>query len=130
MDVRGTSRFPVPNETTDNRDELFSIEPVQLDGQAVMRLSGELDLSTRHRLDRLLEDLQAITGTTVILDLARLTFVDAHSLHAWREAAVALQEHGGELVLRNPRPLVRRLLDITEVVEVARIDPEFPPSAR
>jgi anti-anti-sigma factor len=94
-----------------------------------MRLVGELDLVHRARVDAGLAALLATTAPTVVLDLSGLTFVDAHSLHAWRTAGESLARHGRELVVREPTPFIRRLLAETSVVDFVRVEPD-PSSAR
>jgi anti-anti-sigma factor len=76
------------------------------------RLVGELDLASR---DRLLADLMSIASRHRVftVDLGSVTFIDAAGLLALIEIERALRDDDRVLVLRNPRPNVRRVLDVT-----------------
>ena len=52
-----------------------------LDGAVVVRLAGELDLSTAAQLRQLLLNVaESSTATTVVLDMSEVRFIDAHSI--------------------------------------------------
>ena len=84
-------------------------------------LAGELDGYTAPRLRAAIEgagsDVAAIT-----LDVAGVSFIDSTgiSILVWAHKRVA--EQGGELVLRGPRPDVYRVLEITRLNHVFRIE--------
>ena len=83
--------------------------------RTVVRLAGELDVSSADELRELLSD--TIRETPVVdIDLTTLTFMDSTALSvligAHREAARA----GGSLTVRNPAGHVRRVLDVTGVL--------------
>jgi anti-anti-sigma factor len=109
-------------ETTSTDRTLFSFERVECNGQAVFRLRGEIDLSTRDRMDDLLAEALSGTEGRVVLDIGQLRFVDAHTLRRWERAAVELHDRGAELVLRNASTLIRRLIDVTGLDEVTCIE--------
>jgi anti-anti-sigma factor len=90
--------------------------------QVVLRLRGELDVSNldslRQALDRLLE-----TGPqAVTVNLAKLSFADCGSLSVLVSARKRLAEQGQGLILTDPQPLVRRLLAVTGLDTLFRID--------
>ena len=51
----------------------------------------------------------------VRLDLTQLTFVDAAGLRALVQARMLVHGRGGQLTLHGARPLLRRMLEITEL---------------
>jgi anti-sigma B factor antagonist len=73
----------------------------------VVRLQGELDLDTAEGLP---EWLIEISGSTVVLDLSGLSFMDSSGISAIVQARIEL---GDNLVLSRPQPNVQRVLEIT-----------------
>lgn len=91
-------------------------------GQRSISLAGELDLLSAQRVRRLLNrDLAA--GTLNILDLSRLTFVDAAGISALLHAARRVRVIKGELVLRPPSPALQRLLALSGLERILVVEP-------
>jgi anti-anti-sigma factor len=81
------------------------------DKTAVLRLSGEIDLSSVHVLG---EQFEAIVGQhlpDVIVDATSVTFMDSTGLHALVEGKRALHESGTRIYL-VPSSQVRRVLEL------------------
>jgi len=74
---------------TSKRDEGagMTIEPGQLDGMAVLRVTGELDLSTAPGLCARIEEVFERGALCVVVDLSRLEFCDSTGLRALLGAA-------------------------------------------
>lgn len=51
----------------------------------------------------------------VIIDLGQLSFIDAQALSTFLSARKLAQQQGGEVVLLNPTPKVRALLELTRL---------------
>lgn len=83
-----------------------------------VRLTGELDINTLPRLKAALRGVRRDGHTVIELDLADLTFLCASALQVLVDAHTALHDAGGRLVLRNPRPAVQRILELTELDDV------------
>ncbi|HEU5156561.1 MAG TPA: STAS domain-containing protein [Streptosporangiaceae bacterium] len=85
----------------------------EIDGHAVVRLKGELDIAT---VDYLRDDLRKARhsyGEHVVLDLTELDFMDSQGLSVIVACQKAATAAGGSLALVAPRPIVRRTLEIT-----------------
>lgn len=86
-------------------------------GQAlVIRLSGELDLSLREQLDRVLAPL--VDAPIAIIDLSRVTFADATLLSAVARILPQRKAYfGSDAPLRivGARPIIVRMFRITGV---------------
>jgi anti-sigma B factor antagonist len=96
----------------------------------VVRLVGELDVSSIPVLVRALDVVSSCGGVALVtLDLAELTFVDAGGLGAMARAREQQQARGRDLVLRAPRPLVRRLLRIAGMEDELPCVDEIPSPA-
>ena len=79
----------------------------------VVALTGDLDIATSTRLRR---ELEQHAGRNLVLDLSGLRFCDSTGLGL----LVALHKHcraeGHELLLANPQPAVRAVLDMTRLI--------------
>jgi len=91
---------------------------VSRDGdEATLTLTGELD---PHTAPMLTDELETLTGegvTTVVLVLSGLGFIDSSGLRVVIAADRDLTANGGRLVLRSPSETVRRLLEITGLLD-------------
>lgn len=92
---------------------------------ATVTLTGELDLATAGELRRRVADL--VVGQSppdvLVLDLAGLTFVDAAGISALLSAQRAVTAYGGQLVLRSPSRLVRRVVRVLDLERVLPVEP-------
>ena len=80
----------------------------------VVAITGEVDVSNAARLRSALFDIVHTRPPVVVLDIAELTFLDACGLGALLEIHHWLCDGGSQgLAVRNPTPIVRRLLQIT-----------------
>jgi anti-anti-sigma factor len=74
---------------------------------------GEVDLDSSDRLT------EAIVGRpgSVVVSLQDVTFIDSSGLRGLIQASRGLSDRGDELTLRSPSPVVRRLLEITGLLD-------------
>ena len=73
----------------------------------IVSLGGELDMATVEGLSDWLVD---ISGSTVVIDLSELTFMDSSGIGAMVRAK---NELGDSLLLTRPQRNVRRVLELT-----------------
>jgi anti-sigma B factor antagonist len=92
------------------------------DAAVVISLSGELDLATAPELWAAIDPALAAGRHHLVLDLTDLTFVDSTGLGVFVRAGKELRASGGELTLRRPGERVAKLLEITRLEEVFRIE--------
>jgi len=92
-----------------SQDPDFQILVSEVDGTAVVHVAGEIDLSVRAELARMLAQACA-GGRDVVVDVSRTTFMDSAGLHALVEARRSQIAAGWNLVLRNPSASVRGIL--------------------
>jgi len=96
---------------------------VHLDGdEATLTLTGELDPHTAPMLADEIESLEADHVTTVVLVLGALGFIDSSGLRVVIAADRDLAARGGRLILRSPSETVRRLLEITGLLDHLTIE--------
>lgn len=111
----GTPSDADSSSTTTSLDQLTAV----VDRAAtppVIALSGELDPHTAPLLQREIDGV-ITEGSDLVLDLSQLGFVDSSGLRVLISAQQQLADHGGTLVVRAPSETVRRLLEITGLVD-------------
>ena len=87
-------------------------------GDALIALSGELDLSGASALDEEIESLSRRAGIErVVLDLRGLEFLDSSGLRVVALAERRLSAGGRSLVLVRGNQNVQRVFEITRMVE-------------
>jgi anti-sigma B factor antagonist len=82
---------------------------VQAHPDGSLRLSGEFDMSSVDTF-RLAVETLADPDREVVLDMTELTFIDSSGIRAILTMAQEIGANG--VVLRNPQPNVRRVLDL------------------
>jgi anti-anti-sigma factor len=83
-----------------------------IDPDGVVYLSGELDMAIADSFCQGL--LSSLNGQRPVLDLSELTFLDSSGIRAILQVA---RVSGQAVVLRNLRPNIRRLLEVSGVNE-------------
>jgi len=93
-------------------DEVLNLDRRWVHGALVVRVTGELDMTTSPRLRQALgEALDEAAGAVVIVDVTSVTFLGSPGLAALFEAAINAKQRGGPLrIVADPtRPAVRPL---------------------
>ena len=90
--------------------------------QVVVSLGGEFDAASAEECEDRLSDLIDGQGNLSLrFDLRDLEFIDSSGLHVLAGALGRLRERGGDLVLYNPQPSVRRVLDICGLTQAVSV---------
>lgn len=87
-------------------------------GCVVVEVQGDLDMATTPRLRDGLQRLVDAGDRQVVVDLARVPFMDSSALGALMLTFTALRDLGGRLSLAAVQPPVANLLNITSVDSV------------
>ena len=84
---------------------------------AVVTVTGDLDLVTAPQLTD--EAMALVDGGAnhVVIDVSGLDFCDSSGLSAFARIANRIQP-GGRLALVGPQPIVRRVLEVSGLIEV------------
>jgi anti-anti-sigma factor len=85
---------------------------------AVLSVTGDIDMQTAGALRDRLTELQASGASYVVVDVSAVDFLDSSALGALVSAARAQAEAGGVLRVASPRPHVRKILQITRLMDV------------
>jgi anti-sigma B factor antagonist len=103
---------------TERRFDDFAT-PIRFDvEEIIVDVRGELDAATAPSLQDVLDHLIAEGARRIVVDMAEASFVDSTGLGALLTAHLRMRAHRGELVLSNPRPAARRLLELTALDRV------------
>ena len=85
-------------------------------------LSGEIDhhcaRPMRVEIDEMIEQVQP---TVLILDFGGVTFMDSSGIGLIMGRHRTMQEIGGEVIVQNPPPHIRRVLRISGIERIAKI---------
>ncbi|MFI5496646.1 STAS domain-containing protein [Actinoplanes sp. NPDC051859] len=77
-------------------------------------LAGELDLQSADDIrTTLIEEAHRPATTTLVIDLAQVTFLDSTVLGCFINGYYAAQQAGRTLTIVNPSPAAHRVLSIT-----------------
>ena len=94
--------------------EPFRVEVTTLAlGQAVVTVRGELDLFTAPRLHEALEEAGELGARRLVVDLARVSFIDSSALGVLIAVGRKLRAAEGSLDLVCQDDHVRRVLELT-----------------
>ena len=88
----------------------FHVEVIPEGSSMVVRVVGEVDITTTSSLGAALE-VAATSAQRIIVDMARVAFIDAAGISALLTAAALARANHGELVVRNPGTTARRVFE-------------------
>jgi anti-sigma B factor antagonist len=101
----------------------------ELDGQAVVALRGELGLADAPSVASHLIAAVAACGAWVIVDLADLEGIGYTGLSVLLRVLKRTRRSGGDLSLAAPQQPVRRILEITGLIDVFSVYPSVKEAA-
>ncbi len=85
---------------------------------AVVAISGELDISNVDGLRAQFETILELAPQTLVIDVRELKFMDSSGIALFVQLAIRT----GALSIRNPSPLIRRVLEATGVAELLGVE--------
>ncbi|MEA2426977.1 MAG: anti-sigma factor antagonist [Thermoleophilaceae bacterium] len=78
-------------------------------------------MSSAPILTRELQAVESRHPEEIVLDLARLTFMDVSGLRTILDAARRARAYGGSVVIANPLPHIIRLLELTAIDQTLQV---------
>lgn len=108
--------------------EILRIEPRHGEEGHVVKLAGELDLSSAGAFTQAVLDLGERGAGDVLVDLSELTFVDSTGLRAILSAKAIADEQGWRLQMTEGTRQVERLFELTGVRHHMPIAPAPKPA--
>jgi anti-anti-sigma factor len=108
-------------EKLEPQDQRFlSAQSTDADGTPVLKLRGELDMLSATELRETVEALVVDHCDHVVFDLIDLQFMDSSGIAVLVFAANSV----GQIELRNPSPIIRRIIEVTGLSSFLRLDPQ------
>jgi len=89
---------------------------------AIVTLTGEMDMYTSPQAKEAMLDLLAQGYYHLVVNLQGTEYLDSTALGVLVGALKRVREQGGDLRLVAPTPRIRRLLEITRLINVFPID--------
>jgi anti-anti-sigma factor len=106
----------------DAAEPLLVVEVLREGTAAIVRIEGEVEFATAPRLRATLLELAQRGASPVIIDMAGVSFLDSAGISLLVQAKKRLSAADAELVLRAPTASVARVLEISGVAELFRIE--------
>jgi anti-sigma B factor antagonist len=97
-------------------DVPLRIETVECDGSLVLAAEGELDIVTSPLLDEALVRARATDATSIVVDLAKITFIDSTGLHVLIKHSRA-EDHRARISLTKGSEQIQRLFRLSGASE-------------
>lgn len=91
--------------------------------QTTLALSGELDPATAPELEARIAELATDPAvTSVVIDLAGVTFLDSSGLRVLVAGRESLRIRSAGLILRDPSRNIRRVLEVSGLTELITVE--------
>ena len=90
---------------------------VDLSGVQVLKVIGELDLASAESLQASIGPILEREPTEIVFDLSELQFMDSSGI----TLLVTVAQRVETVELRDPRPMVRRIIELTGLSGVFRM---------
>jgi anti-sigma B factor antagonist len=118
------------DETAMTTEVQFSMAETERQGTLVLRVEGEVDVSTAPELRQRLLSLADRGHTLAVVDLSAVSFVDSTALGVLVSGVKRLRAAGGDLRLVITEPRVSKVFEITGLTEVFHIYPTADEAVR
>jgi anti-sigma B factor antagonist len=107
-----------------DHERLPSFEAVcdSYDNTARIRACGEVDISNVDRLAASVHEACALGKPTLVFDLHELRYCDSSALHVLVDAARRCASTGTRMTVRGAHGPVRRVLEITDLVDALNVE--------
>ena|SRR5665213_1775435 len=107
-------------EELDTDETGFSVEKSEdSHGDPVVRLTGELDISSAGSFRESMEELVGQKPTRLVFDLSQLTFMDSSGI----AVMVYVANNVEKIELLHASTIVRRVVEATGLSDILRLEP-------
>lgn len=107
---------------TSDSPGLFSLTVAFEESRAVLHIRGEVDCCHAPEVRAVLDAMIDLRHHDVIMDVGELEFIDASGLGVIAHGVGRLGPLGGVLTIRSPSAMLSRLLEITGMTALVRLD--------
>lgn len=99
----------------------FAIEAKSDSGCFILKVRGELDISTAPRLEEEVMKLFNSCGPYCIIDLSETNYLDSSAFHVLIKCHRQALKQGGKMALAGLQPSVERIFKIAKLMELFSI---------
>ena len=89
------------------------------DSSAVVKVAGELDITTIENLEEAVQPILDRDPQRLVIDVSSLRFADSSAIALWVKWATIVPG----LEIRDPQPLLRRVIDSMGLAQTLRVTP-------
>jgi anti-anti-sigma factor len=89
------------------------------DAAAVVKVTGELDITTIEELEEAVQPILDRAPERLVIDVSSLRFADSSAIALWVKWSTVVQG----LEIRDPQPLLRRVIDSMGLAQTLRVTP-------
>ena len=89
------------------------------DSSAVVKVAGELDITTIENLEEAGQPILDRDPQRLVIDVSSLRFADSSAIALWVKWATIVPG----LEIRDPQPLLRRVIDSMGLAQTLRVTP-------
>ena len=101
----------------------YTLEHDPIETGHLVTVKGEMDIAANPELSTVLAMAAAAPGSTVVLDLAAVEFIDSTALGTILKAGGEIESAGKRLVVICAGGPVRRLLEMTNLTQRFQLSP-------
>jgi anti-anti-sigma factor len=115
--MTATSSPPPTSTSAEPEDQVLDVRIRYTPTLPVVRLAGELDMSSVHLLADALASIAAANcpAPLVVLDLTDITFCDISGLQGIEDGGATMAAAGKELLLYHPPRRITKLIEMTGI---------------
>lgn len=103
--------------------DALTVDARNEDGTAVIRLAGDLDMTSIDQARAAIDTALAGNPGRVVLDASALNYTDSSGI----ALLVQVTRTAQQVQVRNPSPIVRQLIELTGLSEILNITDENKP---
>lgn len=89
------------------------------DGAPVVKVAGELDITSIEELEQAVQPLLDRDPERLVIEASSLQFADSSAIALWVKWSTVVRR----LEIRNPPPLLRRVIDSMGLAQTLRVTP-------
>jgi anti-sigma B factor antagonist len=106
------------------RETAPTTHPVTQKNKNVLQLEGEIDLHVSPEVAESLQNMVANKPKLLVVDLAKVTYMDSSGLAVLIEGMQNVQEYEGRFALVNVQESVQHIFEIARLDQVFQIFPD------
>jgi anti-sigma B factor antagonist len=99
----------------------MSVKMEQKNGLTICQVDGEIDINTAPDIKKVFDKLLSKKESKVVINLAKVTYVDSSGLATLVEILKNMRGYGGKMKLTNLSPKIKSLFEITKLEKLFEI---------